>query len=74
VRYLLLQPPLPAATRVPYSLIGAAAVALLPAWARAELRLPYLPVTERVVVKPIGTAIANTIRWAISPSQVSPTA
>ena len=72
VRYLLLQPPLPATALVPYSLIGAAAVALLPAWARAELRLPYLPVTERVVIKPIGSAIASTIRWAISPTRVSP--
>lgn len=71
VRYLLLQPPLPAVSRVPYSLISAAAVALLPAWARAELRLPLLPVTERIVVKPIGSAIASTIRWAISPTQVS---
>ena len=71
VRYLLLQPPLPAVSRVPYSLISAAATALLPTWARAELRLPYLPVTERVVVKPIGSAIASTIRWAISPTRVS---
>jgi uncharacterized protein (DUF2236 family) len=73
VRYLLLQPPLPATARVPYSLIGAAAVALLPNWARAELRLPYLPVTERAVIKPIGSLIASTIRWAISPTRVSPT-
>jgi uncharacterized protein (DUF2236 family) len=73
VRYLLLQPPLPAAARVPYSLIGAAAVALLPNWARAELRLPYLPVTERAVIKPIGSLIASTIRWAISPTRVLPT-
>ena len=74
VRYLLLEPPLPAAARVPYSLIGAAAVAILPAWARADLRLPYLPLTERTLLKPIGSIVASTIRWAISPSQVSPTA
>ncbi len=73
VKYLLLQPPLPPVARVPYSLIGAAAVALLPAWARAELRLPYLPLTERAFVRPIGSVIASTIRWAISPSQVSTT-
>lgn len=71
VRYLLLQPPLPGAARVPYSLIGAAAVALLPTWARIELRLPYLPLTERAFVRPIGSAIASTIRWAISPTQIS---
>lgn len=71
VRYLLLQPPLPAASRVPYSLISAAAVALLPTWARVELRLPFLPVTEQLVVKPIGHLVASTIRWAISPTRVS---
>jgi len=74
VRYLLLEPPLPAVARVPYSLIGAAAVAILPAWARADLRLPYLPVTEKAVLKPIGSFVTSTIRWAVSPSQVSPTA
>lgn len=63
-RYLLIEPPIDLASRVPYSLIAAAAVATLPVWARAELRLPYLPVTERAVVRPIGTLIASAIRWA----------
>jgi uncharacterized protein (DUF2236 family) len=63
-RYLLIEPPIDLTTRIPYSLIAAAAVATLPVWARAELRLPYLPVTERAVVKPIGHLIASTIRWA----------
>ena len=63
-RYLLIEPPLDLAARIPYSLIAASAVAILPAWARADLRLPYLPITERVVVKPIGQLISSTIRWA----------
>lgn len=65
-RYLLIEPPLDLAARIPYSLIAAAAVAILPAWARSDLRLPYLPLTERVVVKPIGQLISSTIRWATS--------
>ncbi len=65
-RYLLLEPPLDVAARIPYSLIAAAAVAILPAWARADLRLPYLPVTERAIFRPIGNVIASTIRWATS--------
>lgn len=65
-RYLLLEPPLDVAARIPYSLIAAAAVAILPAWARADLRLPYLPVTERAIFRPIGNVIAATIRWATS--------
>lgn len=70
-RYLLIEPPLDMVSRVPYSLIAAAAVAILPAWARADLRLPYLPITERVMVKPIGNLVATTIRWATSGDFVS---
>ena len=65
-RYLLLQPPLPVAARVPYSLIAAAAIATLPAWARRDLRLPWLPLTERFVMRPIGHGIAGAFRWAMS--------
>lgn len=63
-RYLLLTPPLSAAARVPYSLIASAAIAILPAWARNDLRLPHLPVTERVLLRPIGQLVTGTIRWA----------
>ena len=65
-RYLLLQPPLPGPARVPYSLIAAAAIATLPAWARRDLRLPWLPVTERFVMRPIGSGIAGAFRWAMA--------
>lgn len=73
-KYLLIEPPLEFVARIPYSLIAASAVAILPAWARADLRLPYLPVTERVVVKPIGQLISSTIRWATSGDFAQPTA
>lgn len=65
-RYLLLEPPLGIAARVPYGLITAAAVAILPPWARADLRLPWLPLTERFVLRPVGQQIARTIRWAVA--------
>lgn len=71
-RYLLIEPPLDMVSRIPYSLIGAAAVAILPAWARADLRVPYLPLTERVMVKPIGNLVATTIRWATSVDPFAP--
>lgn len=71
-KYLLITPPLELAARVPYSLIAAAAIAILPAWARADLRLPYLPVTEQLVVKPIGQLLSSTIRWATSGDFVQP--
>ena len=63
---MLIEPPLEIAARIPYSLIAAAAIAILPTWARADLRLPWLPLTERAIVKPIGSLIATTIRWATS--------
>lgn len=71
-RYLLLQPPLPVPARVPYSMITAAAVASLPAWVHAELRLPWLPLTERAVLRPIGRLVTNTIGWATAVDSIEP--
>ena len=64
-RYLLVRPPMPLAARPLYGLIAAAAVALLPRWARGPLRLPYLPVAEAIVVRPAGDALTRTLRWAL---------
>ena len=63
-RYLLLQPPMPLAARAPYGLIAGAAVALMPTWTRAPLRLPWLPVSEAVVLRPAGDIVTRTLRWA----------
>jgi len=68
-RYLLVQPPLPLAGRAPYGLICAAAVALMPAWTRIPLRLPWLPVSEAAVIRPAGALVTRTLRWAL-PSEV----
>ena len=64
-RFLLLNPPLPLPARVPYAGLAAAAVALMPVWARRQLLLPYLPVTERLLVRTTGAALTKTIRWAM---------
>jgi uncharacterized protein (DUF2236 family) len=66
-RFLLLEPPLPLPARPAYSLLAASAVALLPAWVRWPLRLPYLPVSEAVAVRPAGAAVTSLIRWALTP-------
>jgi uncharacterized protein (DUF2236 family) len=63
-RFLLLNPPLPLIARAPYGVLAAAAVSLLPGWARRPLLLPRLPVTETVVVRPAGQAMVHAIRWA----------
>ncbi|HET8717531.1 MAG TPA: oxygenase MpaB family protein [Nocardioidaceae bacterium] len=65
-RFLLLQPPLPLVARVPYGAIAATAVSLLPLWARRQLWLPYLPVTEAVLVRAAGETVTRTIRWALT--------
>lgn len=62
-RFILLTPPLPALARLPYAAIAAAAVGMLPGWAREELALPPLP---GLVVRPAGSAITRTIRWAMA--------
>ena len=67
VRYVLLKPPLPLAVRPAYGVLTAAAIGLMPAWTRPPLRLPYLPVSERTVVRVLGGAATSTIRWAMSP-------
>ncbi len=65
-RFLLLHPPLPLAARPPYTLLGAAAVGLLPRWTRGPLRLPDLPVVDRTVVHLAGQLVTRGIRWAMS--------
>jgi uncharacterized protein (DUF2236 family) len=67
-RFLLLTPPLPLLARGPYAALSAAAVGLLPWWARRKLLLPWLPVTEATVVRGAGEVVTRTIRWAMSPA------
>jgi uncharacterized protein (DUF2236 family) len=65
-RYMLLQPPMHAAIRPMYTVLGSAAVALLPRWARWPLRLPSLPVFEAVAVRPAGDLLVRGLRWSLS--------
>ena len=67
-RFLIVDPPLPIAARPPYAMLAAAAVSLLPLWARVPLRLPVLPVTERLLVRPGGQLVIHAIRWATQPT------
>lgn len=67
-RFLLVTPPVPLAQRVPYGMLSAAAVSLLPLWARWQLRLPWVPVTEATVIRAGGLAMVRTIDWMMNPS------
>ena len=71
-RFLLLNPPLPLVARPPYGVLAAAAVSLLPWWARWHLRLPALPVAEAAVVRPAGHIVVHAIRWATTAPPATP--
>lgn len=65
-RYLLLTPPLPVVARAPYGLLAATSVAMLPAWARMPLRLPYVPPVETTLIRLSGRVVVGGIRWALT--------
>jgi uncharacterized protein (DUF2236 family) len=63
-RYLLNPTVLPVAARPPYAVLAAAAIGLLPWWARASLRLPPVtPLTDRAV-QPAMHAMLGLLRWS----------
>ncbi len=59
----LLNPPVNLATRPIYGLISAAAVGLLPPWARRALWLPPVPIVEPLAVQPAAKALTGAIGW-----------
>jgi uncharacterized protein (DUF2236 family) len=65
---LIFRPPMPLAARPFYAALAAAAISMMPGWTRWPLRLPWFPVTEAVVARPLGDAMTRTIRWALRPS------
>lgn len=69
-RFLLLTPPLPVLARVPYGVLAATSVSMLPAWARMPLRLPYLPPLESTAIRLAGRVLVGAIRWALSANAV----
>ncbi|MFJ9738347.1 oxygenase MpaB family protein [Streptomyces sp. NPDC101166] len=73
-RFLLLSPPVPLVARLPYGVLAANAVSLLPDWAARELRLPRLPVVDGLCVRPLGHAMTATVRWAMAPARRAATA
>jgi uncharacterized protein (DUF2236 family) len=65
-RFLLMGAPLPLPARLPYAALAAAAVGLLPVWARWPLRLPYLPATEATLGRLVGHGVTAAIDWAMT--------
>ena len=71
VRHVVRRPPIALAARPAYGVLVAAAIGLMPRWSRRPLRLPWLPVSERTVVRALGTAATGTLRWALGPGRQS---
>ena len=67
-RFIVLGSPVPVGLRAPYGLLAAAAVGLLPRWARWPLRLPYLPIAEATVVRVAGATAVRGIRFVMAPA------
>ncbi|MCW2518275.1 MAG: hypothetical protein JWR46_894 [Mycobacterium sp.] len=65
-KFLLLTPPLPLLAKPPYAVLATTSVAMLPAWARLPLRLPYLPPLETTAVRMAGRSLVGGIRWALN--------
>lgn len=53
--------------RAVYALLIAAAIGLLPGWARTELRLPTPPLLDRCAVAPLTRTMCAALRWAVTP-------
>lgn len=66
-KFLLREPPLPWVGRAPYGVLAAGAVALLPAWARAELQIGGWPTR---IFGGVGGAVATrAVRWGLGPAE-----
>jgi uncharacterized protein (DUF2236 family) len=65
VRFLLM-PPVPLMLRGTYGLVAAAAVGLLPAWARRQLWLPLPPGLDPLIIRPPAAILTRTVGWLLS--------
>jgi len=65
-QFILREPPLPRPVRPVYAGLAAAAVELLPAWARTELRLRPVSGPTAALARGAGEAVTQLIRWAMA--------
>ncbi len=67
VRFLV-NPPMPLQLRPAYAIVTAAAIGLLPGWARRALLLPASPVADALVVRPATIQVLDAMRRMLGPS------
>ncbi len=73
VRFLVL-PSGPLLAKGPYAVVLSAAVTLLPRWVRWELRLPVVPLSERLAVRPATIVLLRTLGWVLGPHEAAASA
>jgi len=66
VSYLIWHPDLPLPARLPYGVLVAAAIGLMPPWSRRPLGLPMLPIGHDRLARPLGGLATRAIRWAMT--------
>ena len=49
-----------------YGILVSAAVGILPSWAARQLRLPLVPLVDRLAVRPAALALCASLRWTTS--------
>lgn len=69
--HLRREAPLSRAARPAYAALWAAAVSLVPRWARADLGLPDRPLLDRTAHRLAGRVTTTAIRWALRPGQAA---
>jgi uncharacterized protein (DUF2236 family) len=60
--------------RASHTIVVAAAVSVLPGWARAALRIPNPPLFDQTVVVPVTRLWCGGLRWALSGGNPDPAA
>ena len=63
---LLKDPPISGPARAGYAALASGAVSLLPSWSRRMLSLPTLPVTDRLLARPLARLAVTAIRWSLA--------
>jgi uncharacterized protein (DUF2236 family) len=72
--FLLADPPVPVPVRLPYAVLAAASIGLLPRAARAPLGLPDRPRLDATLARAGGHAVTREVRWALATTPPPPTA
>ncbi|MDN5761274.1 MAG: DUF2236 domain-containing protein [Microlunatus sp.] len=65
---LLRRPPLSGAELAGFRTMASGAISTLPSWARVLLELPTLPITDRLVIRPVTRTTLRGLRWAMAPA------